>query len=163
MGSSIVVRLSKPVSNVIINKTRISSIFIIIVAQAPSVFQVSIHPGSSQLVNNALTSQTNQPSGSNVNVLQHGFGSESTNSSLKIEKKKRLAYFGDVKDDEELGEESAQQYISVLRKKVMDQRKQTKSLVQKNRRSRLRISKLTSLLKELIEKTKNGNYVIEEA
>lgn len=86
---------------------------------------------------------------------------ELADSDFKPKKKKRLIYPGDVRDDEELGEQSAQKYIAVLRKTVMDQRKQTKTLMQQNRRYQQRVSKLKSLLKDLIEKTKTGHYLIE--
>lgn len=110
-----------------------------------SVFHVSINPGSSGLNSSPFPTQSNDTSGDRRSTRNN----------------KRLAYPGDVVDDDELGEESAQKYISVLRKTVMDQRKQTKRLTQQNRRSQKRVNKLKSLLKELIEKTKNGNYVIE--
>lgn len=106
---------------------------------------MSINPGSSVLESNPFQNQSNDISGDSGNTR----------------KKKRLSYPGDVGDDEELEEQSAQKYVSVLRKTVMDQRKQTKRLMQQNRRSQQRVNKLKSLLKELIEKTKNGNYVIE--
>lgn len=116
------------------------------VAQTTSVFQVSIDPESLELKNVPF------PSGTPT------VDPDSRNDKKRI---KRLAFPGDVGDDEELGDESAQKYISVLRKTVMDQRKQTKTLMQQNRRQQQRINKLKSLLKELVEKTKNGNYVIE--
>lgn len=84
---------------------------------------------------------------------------ETDNSTVK--KRKRLAFLGDVGDDEELEGEAAQKYISVLRKSVIEHRKQTRILMQQNRRQQQRIDKLKSMLKELIEKTKNGNYIIE--
>lgn len=80
-----------------------------------------------------------------------------------LKKTKRLTYPGDVGDTEELDEEASQKYISVLRKSVMEQRKRTRRFMQQNRRKQERIDKLKAMLKELIEKTKNGNYIIEEA
>lgn len=111
-------------------------------------FQVSIHPNSLELNSNPFPSQKSTVE----------FDSDNRNDKKRT---KRVAFPGDVGDDEELGDESAQKYISVLRKTVMDQRRQTKSLMQRNRRQQQRINKLKSLLKELVEKTKNGNYVIE--
>lgn len=105
-----------------------------------------------ELKTTPLPSQSNDMSSDNHELNADG---------RMAKKKKRLTYPGDVGDDEELGEQSAQKYISVLRKTVMDQRRQTKTLMQQNRRQQQRINKLKSLLKELVEKTKNGNYIIE--
>lgn len=115
------------------------------VAQATAVYQVSIDHGPLELNSLPFPSESN----------------ELLSDSQNAKKRKRLFFAGDVGDDEELGEQSAQKYISVLRKTVMDHRKQTKTLMQRNRRQQQRIDKLKSLLKELVEKTKNGNYVIE--
>lgn len=76
-------------------------------------------------------------------------------------RKKRVSFPGDVSDIDELGEETSQKYMSLLRKTVMTQRKQMKTLQQQNRRYHKRISTLKGLLKELMEKTKNGNFAIE--
>ncbi|KAJ6650013.1 hypothetical protein Bhyg_05256 [Pseudolycoriella hygida] len=116
-------------------------------SQTTSVFQVSIDPGSLELKSNPFPSNFNQLK----NPAQDG----------KIKSKKRISYPGDVGEYDELEQQTAQKYIAVLRKTVMDQRKQTINLMQQNRRKQQRINKLKTLLKELVEKTKNGNYVIE--
>lgn len=134
----------------------------ILSAQSTAVFQVSLHPESCD-----HPSQSNQvltvshSNGSHVNYIDSD-RFDSADPDYRPKKKKRLIYPGDVRDDEELGEQSAQKYISVLRKTVMDQRKQTKTLMQQNRRYQQRVSKLKSLLKDLIEKTKSGYYLIEK-
>lgn len=74
---------------------------------------------------------------------------------------KRLTYPGDFENAEKLSDEETRRYMSVLQKSLTDQRKQSRKLAQTNRRQQERINKLKTMLKELIDKTKNGNYIIE--
>ncbi|KAG4076489.1 hypothetical protein HA402_014453 [Bradysia odoriphaga] len=125
------------------------------ISHVASAFEVSIDPASMQLKTNPVPSQSNQ--------MFHSLDSGTNGAVYGAKKVKRLSYPGDVGADEELEDETAQKYLAVLRKKVMEQRKQTRTLTQQNRRQQQRIVRLKSMLKELIEKTKNGNYIIESA
>lgn len=114
---------------------------------------MSIDPESLQLKNNLLPSQSmcgNQASHSGSNGGVTG-----------PKRAKFIRYPGDVGDNEVLDDATTQHYLSLLRKKVMEKSKLTRALTQQNRRQQQRIVRLKSMLKELIEKTKNGNYIIE--
>jgi len=119
-----------------------------------TVFQVSIHPQSLQLKSDPLSSQTVDQNllinGNNVSADKP----ETFSEISKQMKRKRVCFPGDVRDDDELAEESAQKYIAVLRKSVNDYRMEKKTLLQRNRRYRGRIATLKTLLKDLVEKTK---------
>ncbi|XP_037047928.1 uncharacterized protein LOC119082521 [Bradysia coprophila] len=116
------------------------------ISHVASAFQVSIDPTSKQLKSNPVPSQSNQ--------MFHNQESHSGNNGgvYGAKKVKRLSYPGDVGADEELEDETAQKYLAVLRKKVMEQRKQTRTLTQQNRRQQQRIVRLKSMMKAIDRK-----------